>query len=388
MNRLSGEYSEAFADSIDKMLARAEPSRSGAAGGFATERASLWKGIADLGLIGMRLGERAGGLGLSAQDLVTTMQAFGRHLVVEPYLATAVLGSGVARAVDIALDAGVLESVIAGQTKLSLAYAEPRSRYNPCWVETAAVRRGQDYVLRGAKTMALGAADADILFVTARTSGNPGDRDGISLFRVPSNAKGVTIQRFTTVDGRAAADVQFDDVALPDAHLVGAAGGALPTIERILDEAALAVCAESVGIMHEVNRLAIDHCRTREAFGQALSGMQVVQHRLVDMHVAAEYASAIVDAAAIAIDGDEDGNDPIARGKAVSAAKVIVARDGYFIATAAVQLHGAIGTTEELSIGRYLKRIIANSVLFGDADFHRKRFRELRYAIPKRTDPN
>ncbi|ODT88531.1 acyl-CoA dehydrogenase [Phenylobacterium sp. SCN 70-31] len=348
--------------------------------GFAARRdkpqtpRAAWRDMASLGLLGVAFDERYGGGGGSPLDTVLVMEAFGRGPVVEPYVSTVVLGGGVLRhAGDEALKAELIPKLIAGDTLFSFAYAEPRSRFNLANVELRAQTVGNGYELSGQKIVVYGGPEADVLFVSARTAGDTRDRDGISLFMVPADAAGVSRQDYQTMDGLTASEIAFDRVRVPAEAIVGEPGGALPTIERVIDDAIVAVCAEAVGAMSALNERCVEYCKTRVAFGQPISKFQVVQHRLVDMHVAYEQVAALTLRAALALD-----QDPVSRGRAVAAAKVQLGQDAVFVGKNGVQLHGAIGMTEDLDVGHFFKRITMINSLFGPVEHQLRRYRELR----------
>jgi len=220
----------------------------------------------------------------------------------------------------------------------------------------------------------LGAPQASTIIVTARTSDDR-DKDELSFFLIDAGAPGVTIKDYFTIDGRPAAELLLDKVRVTTADRIAVAGSGRAVLEAVLDEATLAACWESVGAMERLNELTLEHCKERVAFGQPLSKLQVVQHRLVDMHVAIEHA------AAMTLTASESLTLPASeRAMQVSAAKSTVAKEGLFIGEAAVQLHGAGGTTEDLDVGRYYKRILVNNMIFGSRDHHLQRYLDLRMA--------
>jgi len=220
----------------------------------------------------------------------------------------------------------------------------------------------------------LGATDADRIVVSARTAGDVAEAAGIALFVVDRSAPGVTVQDYFLIDGRRAGEVLLDNVRVgPDGLLAGPDEG-LAVLERVIDEATIAACHESVGAMERLNELSLEYCRERVAFGQPIARNQVIQHRLVDMHVAVEHASAMAEAATDVLSGAAGGDArPI-----VSAAKVSLARESKFVGEAAVHLHGAGGTTEDVDVGRYFKRLLVNMMLFGDSDHHLQRYLDTR----------
>jgi alkylation response protein AidB-like acyl-CoA dehydrogenase len=264
-----------------------------------------------------------------------------------------------------------LAGVIDGSTQGALAYAEPQGRFNLADLTTqAAAADSGGWLLNGYKAVVLNGPSADFLIVSARTSGDQRDVDGVSLFVVPANADGISRRDYPTVDAFRASEITFDSVALPAESLLGAAGEGLGVIEQVIDEAILAVGAEAVGCMEVLYKATVEYCKTREQFGQPIGKFQVLQHRMVDMFMEHEQAKSLMFMAAMRM---AEGYGDEAK-KAVSAFKVQVGKSGRFVGQSAVQLHGGMGMTEELSIGHYFKRLTMIDTLFGNVDFHLKRF--------------
>jgi alkylation response protein AidB-like acyl-CoA dehydrogenase len=213
---------------------------------------------------------------------------------------------------------------------------------------------------------------ADRFIVVARTSGAQRDATGVSLFLVDAAAAGVSRRGYPTQDGQRAAEVSFAQVALPADALIGSPDEALPVIERVVDEARAALCAEAVGAMEAMHALTVEYLKTRKQFGVTIGSFQALQHRAVDMFVAVEQARSMAMFAAM-MAHDEDAH---ARGKAIAAAKLQIGRSGKFVGQQAIQLHGGVGMTMELKVGHYFKRATMIDTLFGDADYHLARLAE------------
>ncbi len=339
--------------------------------GFSRE---TWTAIADLGWLGAALPEMHGGSGGGAVDTMVLMEELGRGLVVEPLLATAILGGGLIRhGGNAAQKAELLPMIIAGRLLLAFAYAERQSRHDLHDVALTAVRRDAGYVLNGQKCVVLNGDSADKIILSGRTGGDSRDKSGISLFLLDRANEGLSLRGYPTMDGLRAAEFSLDNVQLPAASLIGGEGDALPLIERVIDEAAVAVMAEALGVMAVLNDMTLEYLKTREQFGQPIGKFQALQHRAVDMVIAAEESRSLVMVAAMAAD---DGNRA-ARARAVSAAKVQIAKAGRLIGQEATQLHGAIAMTDDYSLGHYFKRLTMIGRLFGDADHHVRRFAQL-----------
>jgi pimeloyl-CoA dehydrogenase small subunit len=332
---------------------------------------ALWSTYAELGLLGLPFAEEYGGFGGGGIETMIVMEAFGRGLALEPYLATVVLGGGlVALAGDDGQKSAILPEIAAGNLKLALAQSERHSRYDLAHVETDAKPQDGGYVLNGHKSVVLHGGSANKLIVSARTAGGAEDPSGISLFLVDRNAKGLSLRDYPTVDGLRAADVTLSNVAVGGDALLGPRDGALPLIVRAIDRAVTAVCAEAVGIMETLNAMTLDYIKTRKQFGVAIGSFQVLQHRMVDMTIAAEQAKSMEILAAMSI----DSKDQRERERAVSAAKVQIGLSGRLVGQQAIQLHGGIGMTDEYAAGHYFKRLSAIEHTFGDTDYHLDRF--------------
>lgn len=336
--------------------------------GFSRE---TWKAFAGLGWLGIGIPEEFGGIGGSGVETAVLMEAFGAALVGEPYLVTCVLGAGVVRlAGSPAQKKVLLPKVATGDLLLAFAFAEPGSRYELSRVATRARKNGSAFVLEGHKAVVIDAAAADTFIVAARTSGGVADRDGITLFLVEADAKGLTRRDYPTVDERRASEMTLKGVAVDTDAVVGVVDGGLPVIERVIDGGIAAVAAEAVGIMSALNRQTLEYLKMRRQFGRPLAEFQVLQHRIVDMFAACELSKSMAYMAAVRA-GDDDADS---RAKAVSAAKVQIGKAGRFVGQQAVQLHGGMGMTDELPVGHYFKRLTMIDILFGDVDFHLRRF--------------
>lgn len=340
-------------------------------------RASCWKALAqELGLLGAAFPERFGGLGGNAVDHTIVMEQFGRHLVVEPYLSTVVLGGSALLHGSETLATSWLPAIIGGEATVAWAHAEPRSRYCLHDVQTSATHAQGGWRLSGHKAVAVAAPWATHLVVSARTSGSRRDRDGISLFWIERNAPGVTLQEYPTVDGSRAADIHLDNVFVPHGGLLGAEGEALALIERLSDEAAVALCAEAGGAMSRMLGNTVDYARQRKQFGVPIATFQVLQHRMADMYVQLEQTVALTQVAAM-----QASAEPAQRALAASAAKAQAGQAGKFVGQAAVQIHGGMGVTQELAVGHYFKRVTAIDLQFGSAEHHLRRYADLLYPV-------
>lgn len=357
-----------LADSLARYLGQSHDQRAAWQDGPSPRR---WRDFAELGWLGASLPEALGGSGGGAVETMVIMEAFGRALVVEPYVATVLLGAGtILRAGDAGRAERLIQRVTGGGLQLAVAAVEPQARFDLNDVATTAERRGGGWVLSGAKAPALNAPDADLILVSARTGGARRDCDGISLFLVPRDAAGLRLRGFRTQDGLVAGDLRLDEVALDGDALLGPAGQGLDALESVENDAALAVCAMAVGAAEAAVAATAEYLRVRQQFGRPLASFQALQHRVVDMHVLVEELRSLVLAATATAESD----DGAARRRAVSAAKIQLGTTARLVGQEAVQMHGGIGMTEEYAIGRYCKRLLACATLFGDADHHLGRY--------------
>ena len=334
----------------------------------------LWRQLAELGALAIALPESHGGAGGTAVDTLVVMEALGRRLVVEPYIPAIVLGAGlVARAGSDAQRARLLPRVAAGEHLLALAHDEPDSRYELARVATRARADGAGYILDGNKSVVLGGAAADTLIVSARTAGEPGDPDGISLFLVDAGAPGVSRLGYQTQDNHRAADVTLAGVRVGGDALLGPAGGGGALVEHAIEHGIAAVCSEALGVMAMLVELTAAYVKTRKQFGVPIGSFQALQHRLADMLMRVESARSMTYLLAAAV----DSADAAARRRTTAAAKAMVSQAGRFVGQGAIQLHGGIGVTDEAPVSHYFKRMTAITMTFGDADHHLARFSDL-----------
>jgi pimeloyl-CoA dehydrogenase small subunit len=337
--------------------------------------AQVWSTFAEMGLLGIPFPAELGGFGGGAIDLMSAMEAIGEGLVIEPFLATVGLGAQfVARGGSAAQKRAILPAVIEGRLKMAFAQTERGARYDPARIATTARKAGDVWVLDGEKCMVLGAPLADKLVVSARTSGGPADAKGISLFLIDRGAAGVSLRPYVTIDEQRAADVVLQGVEAGPDSLIGKEGGALELIEEVTDYATALLCAEALGAMKHANDATLEYLKTRKQFGVPIGTFQALQHRMVDMVIAAEQARSMACLACAKADGEPDARE---RKRLVSAAKVRVADACRHVSQEAIQLHGGMGMTEELKVSHTFRRLTMIAQQFGDADHHLERFAAL-----------
>ena len=323
-------------------------------------RQDIWRQMAELGLLGLPFSEEDGGFGGGGVETMLVMDAFGRGLVVEPYLSTVVIaGAALRRAANAAQKEARLPGLIAGEHLMSLAHSEPHAPRHTFTVKTEARSTGAGWMLTGQKIAVLHGDSADEYVVSATTSA------GLSLFLVPANAPGVSRITQTGYDGNRLAAVSFDAVELMTDALLGPEGQGKALLEAMFDEANAALAAEAVGIMTSTLDLTTEYMKTRVQFGMPIGSFQALQHRAVDMLMHVELSRSMAMLAAMSL-----ARDPEERRRNIAAAKVQIGRAGRAIGQQAVQLHGAIGITAEYKVGHAFKRLTAIDALFGDADHH------------------
>ena len=329
-----------------------------------------WAQFAELGLFGAAFTEEEGGFATGPLETMIIMEEFGKKLVVEPFFQTCVLGGGFLRhGGSDAQKETLIPQIIDGSLILSFAFAEPQGRYNLANLTTTAKKDGDDFVINGYKAVAVAAPWADKLIVTARTSGDQMDKNGVTVFIVDKNADGITTRDYPTVDGQRASEVTFDNVRVSADNVIGEVDKGLPLVERVVDEGIAALCAEATGAMGVSTNLTVEYSKERKQFGQPIGKFQVLQHRMVDMFMNHQESVSMMYLAYLNLnEGDAE------RVKAVSGAKALLSRTMRLIGQDSIQIHGGMGMTDEMAVGHYFKRLTMIENMFGNGDFHKKRY--------------
>ncbi|WP_375174997.1 acyl-CoA dehydrogenase family protein [Pseudooceanicola sp.] len=330
-------------------------------GGF---DATLWSEVAELGWFALPLAEEVGGLGGSAVDLGLVMEGVGRALIVEPIAPAIIAGLTLSWAGDASQRAQWLDPFLAGETVLALAFAEPENPLDLTRPQTAVVRDGAGWRLSGQKAMVVGGDRAAAFLVPASLPDG-----GLGLFVVPTDRPGVTRRAIVLQDQTRVADIQFDSVELEQTHLLSGPTDARAALDRAFDLAIAAQAAEAVGAIDVMVEMTLEYLKTRQQFGKPLSANQALQHRMVDIYMAGEEASSAALSAALAMETSSTAD----RSRAISLAKIEINRLSRLVAQEAVQLHGAIGTTEDLPISHYFRRLTLIGRTFGGTDWHIRR---------------
>ncbi len=338
--------------------------------GFGKEN---WQKFAELGWLGISVSEESGGFGGSAIESMLIMEAFGKGLVVEPFLETMIMSGGLID--DFGSDeqkSSILEPAVAGEMQLALAYAEPQSRFNLSDVVTEAKSEGDHFILNGYKSVVMNGPSANKILISARTSGSQLDEDGISIFIVDAEAEGLIKTNYKTVDGKRASDLTIENVKVSKEDIIGKLDSGFEILDSAIDKAILAISAEAVGAMEVLYKTTVEYSKTREQFGTAIGKFQVLQHRMVDMFMEYEQCKSLLYMATMKHEeGAKDSK------KAISGLKYQVGKAGKFIGQQAVQLHGGMGVTDELNVGHYFKRLTTVGTIFGNTDYHLKKYTSL-----------
>ncbi len=368
MNFSLNEVQDMLADSIDKFIDNeyAFDTRQKYAASESGYSAEVWSMIAELGWTAVPFSEDDGGFDGDQIDIMVIMQRFGRGLVVEPFLANIVLAGGVLKRVA---GAGQkqrwLQPIISGELQATLAFTEPQARYDLANIATTATADGVDWILNGKKGFVLNGATSNLIIVPARTAGEQSDTNGITLFAVPTDIAGISLDAYHTIDGLRAAELVLLDVRVDADSILGNISDGFATLDDTIDDATLAICAEAVGIMRVLKDKTIEYSKSRSQFGVPIGSFQALQHRMVDMLTACEQAqSLLLWAAMTCASGDRDAK------RAISSIKYLIGTSGQFLGEEAVQIHGGMGVTWELDVAHYFKRLTAIGQLFGNADWH------------------
>lgn len=325
-----------------------------------------WADMAELGWLMLPISENDGGLGGNAIDVMALMEGIGRYLIPVPYVSSCVLVPALLAGGTDEKTAEILEGIGSGVLRAAAGFIEPAGSNDLHYVGLKAESGKDGWHLSGEKLHVEDGADADWFVVSARTSGSIDERNGVSLFLIPADAKGLRVERFRSVDGHGHARLYLDKVP---AILAGEADNALTRMEMAVDRAIAAHMVEAVGSMEMANSVTLEYLGTRRQFGSTIGSFQALQHRAVDMAIAAEESRSMMYHACLSLE-----SDPVMRMRAVSAAKARIGQNGLFVAQQAVQLHGGVGTCDELIISHHLKRQMMLNTAYGEVDYHRSKY--------------
>lgn len=333
----------------------------------------IWQQMVELGWTGIAIPESYGGLDFGFSGLGTIFEESGRTLAASPLFSTVVLG---ASAIEFAgseeQKQELLGEVAAGSLTLALALEEG-THHAPTNIALTAEKSGDSYTLNGTKTFVLDGHSTDKLVVVARTSGQAGDTDGISLFIVDRETAGININRTINMDSRNAARIEFSNVSVPASQLLGEEGKSFDALDKTLDRGRAILAAEMLGGCLEMFQRTCEYLKEREQFDVKIGTFQALKHRASIMFTEIELCKSVVLAALEAVDNKADNLNEIA-----SLAKARLCDTFQLVTNEATQMHGGIGVTDELDIGLFLKRARASMLLLGDASFHRNRYANIK----------
>jgi alkylation response protein AidB-like acyl-CoA dehydrogenase len=355
---------EMLRDSLGKLLAQSYSfdQRQAIVRSPAGHSGVIWRQLGEMGLLALPFAEAQGGLGGSASDLIAIGELLGRHLVVEPYFGSILLG-GAALALGGDRTRALLDTVIAGDALVALAHEERHGIGPVAMLGTTLAGGAEGLRLNGEKRLVLSGNEACALIVSARA----GER--LALVKVDPAANGVSINAYTTVDGRRAATVTFANVIVTPADVLN--DNAEAALDRVIETATLALCAEGVGAMGALLEAASTYAATRKQFGTPIGAFQVIAHRLADMKIAHAKAHALLLYTTALVESGQGAGMGDAR--SIALLKAQIGRLGRDLGESAVQIHGGIGMTDELAVGHYHKRILAIDAMLGSSDYHLRR---------------
>lgn len=333
---------------------------------------ALWKQLAELGWTGIIIPEEYGGAELGLAELGVVLEELGRKLAITPLISTLVAGAGcLVRAGSDEHKAAILPAVCEGDLLLALACQET-ARHDPYSVSTTARKDGDGFVIDGAKTLVLDGAAADRFIVVARTSGDSGERSGLSLFLVDANETGLSCKPTFLIDSRTCADLTLSGVRVDSGALIGALGAGADILDPVLDSVAASLSAEMLGGVLDTFERTVQFLKDREQFGVKIGSFQGLKHRAARWFCEVELSKSIVLKTLRALDSND-----VQAPELSAACKARLSDTFRYSGEEGIQMHGGIGVTDEEDIGFYMKRARVSELLFGDASFHRDRFASL-----------
>jgi|TARA_B100001971_G_C18224700_1_gene559546 alkylation response protein AidB-like acyl-CoA dehydrogenase len=332
----------------------------------------LWQQMVELGWAGITFEEEYGGLEFGYGGLGVVLEEAGRTLTASPLISTVLLcGSAIQIGGNDAQKKEILPEIIAGETIMALALEE-QPHHAPTQISCQAEKASAGYVISGEKRFVFDGHVADRLIVVARTSGNPGDSAGITLFLVDSKTAGITITRTWMVDSRNAANIKFENVEVDASAVIGEVDKGSETLDKVLDIGRIGIAAEMLGSVQEVFERTVQYLKEREQFGVVIGSFQALKHRAAEMFCEIELAKSVVREALSKLDEGADNIPQLA-----SLAKTKLCDAFFLISNEGIQMHGGIGMTDEFDIGFFLKRARVVQQAFGDAAYHRDRYASL-----------
>lgn len=332
----------------------------------------LWSTMAELGWASIVLPEEYDGLDFGFLGLGAIIEEMGHTLTASPLFGTVVLGaSALILGGSDQQKSELLPKIASGELTMALALEEGH-HHQPANTAMSAQKTADGYSLNGSKVLVIDGHSADKLVVIARTSGQPGDTDGITLLLVDSDASGINITRTLMMDSRNAATIDFDNVAVSNDALIGEFDKGWPVLDAVLDRGRICLAAEMLGGARECFDRTVEYLKEREQFGVKIGSFQALKHRAATMYVDLELCKSVVMDALSAIDEVRPGTEQMA-----SLAKAQLNDLYQQVTNEAVQMHGGIGVTDELEIGFFLKRSRVAMQLLGSSGFHKDRYATL-----------
>ncbi len=332
---------------------------------------ALWKQFAEMGLTGMLVGEADGGLGMGHVEAGIVLEEIGRNLTPSPFLTSSVMAATALDGASADLKGRYLPGLIAGDSVFAVAIDEG-PKHRPERIATRATRSGNGFKLSGSKAFVIEGGSADMLVVAARTAGDDSDNDGITLFAVPRDAAGMSLDVVRLVDSAQAAHLKLDNVQLDADAVIGEVDGGRELLNRVLNAGRIGAAAESVGVAMGSFEMTTTYLKQRKQFGQLIGEFQALQHRAAHLYSELEIARAAVIKAQQLLDGGSDKADLM-----VSVAKAKAGKVAGLAVKEGVQMHGGIGMTDEYDIGLYMKRDRALAEFMGDMYYHAERVAQL-----------
>jgi len=323
-----------------------------------------WKQFAELGWLAVPFKEDNGGFNFGPIELTVLFEEFGKALVVEPYLSSVVMSGTILEGSNHPEKTSIIEKIISGEHQISVAYAEPNIGYNFLDCVTAVSKDGDGFSLNGSKSIVLNAGNANQFIVLATYEDAP------SLVIIDADAKGLSVQSFKTLDGQTCGELTFENVSLAQESILASGDDAETLFNKMVDISILCISAEAVGAMTASYMKTVQYTKEREQFSQPISNFQVLQHRMVDMFIETELTKSLLIKATLQLDSADPETE-----NTISALKVQVGKAGKLVGQHAVQLHGGMGVSNEMSIGHYLKRFTAIDSMFGNTQYHINKYK-------------
>ena len=331
----------------------------------------IWQEMVSLGGGGILVPEEYGGSNFGVAGISSILEELGRTLTPSPLFSTAVVGVSLVKHANDDVKKEILPKVVSEGLRICFALEES-NHHDPLKISCKAEKNGETYKISGEKTFVIDGGFSDKIVIACRTSGEEGKKEGLSLFILDSESKGLTVTTTKMVDSRNAANMKFDNVIVSEEMLIGEEGSAYEIIDSVLDISRAAISAEMLGSALQAYEITIDYLKEREQFGSKIGSFQALQHRAAIMFSELELCKSCVIESVTSF--DEGGNDSE---RLASLSKAKIGEVFHLVSNESVQMHGGIGVTDEYDIGLYLKRARVAEQIFGNSDFHKNRYAEL-----------